>query len=133
MTVRDHDNGARELAARLHDLGRGVKLTVGVHADAAAAKHPSGPTVGEVAFFVELGTEDTAPSGFLRNTIDQQRATLARELADAGRDVIEGATIGEAFGPVVRDLAADVRSQVPVDTGSVRDSVEGRVNGVRVG
>jgi hypothetical protein len=109
-----------------------VHLSVGVHRDTGAAGHASGGTVAEVAGFVELGTDDHAPVGFLRSTIDENRGSLARELADAGGVYLRGESLGSAFGPFLRRLVERIRGRVPVDTGTVRDAVQGRVNGERV-
>ncbi len=131
MTVRVKDNGLAAFDARLRDLTDGVKISVGIHPDDGAKNHPSGGKVGEVAVLLELGSDTKAPVGFLRTAIDGQRDTLARTLADAGQRVLEGETIGEAFAPAANELAADVRKRVPVDSGTVRDAVESRVNGTR--
>lgn len=132
--VRDTDRGASALLKRLRDLDRkgAIKLSVGVHPDVGARPHPSGGTIGEVASYVELGTNHLAPAGMLRSTIDQQRVTLADRLVEAGANVLRGATIGEAFGPMVRTLVRDVKARTPVDTATVRDSIEGRIDGERV-
>ncbi len=132
--VRDTDRGARALTRRLRDLDRdgSIKLTVGVHPEQADQLHPSGVPVGEVAMYVEIGAKGEAPVGFIRSTIDQERPQLAQRLADAGARVLEGATLGEGFGPVVRELVQKVKAKVPVDTATVRDSVEGRIDGEKV-
>jgi hypothetical protein len=134
VSVRDRDNGAKAFRERLAELAeRGpIKLTVGVHADTGAAKHPSGGTVGEVASILEMGTDTKAPKGFLRNTIDSQRGAIAEGLAAAGRAVLEGAEIEPAFTPFVKGLVTDIQSRVPVDTATVREAVEGRIDGARV-
>lgn len=128
MTSRlsDVDRGLRAFVARARGL-QGVRVTVGVHADDAARQHPSGQTVGEVAAYAEMGSDLQAPSGFLRSTIDDQRGALARSLADAGAEVLGGADPAAAFGITATALAAEVRARVPVDTGTVRDAVVGRV------
>lgn len=132
--VRDKDRGAAALVKRLRDLDRegSIKLTVGVHPDAAEKPHPSGRTVGLVAQFVELGTEAKAPVGFLRATIDEERNRLGEQLAAGGARILRGATLEEGFGPVVRELAEKVRARVPVKTGTLARAIEGRVEGERV-
>lgn len=124
--LRDIDRGLKRFVARARGL-EGVKVTIGVHPDAAARQHPSGATVGEVASYVEMGTEARSPAGFLRSTIDERRGDIVRALADAGGEVLDGADPAQAFGAVAGSLADVVRSRVPVDTGAVRDAVEGRV------
>ena len=132
--VRDSNHGMSALLKRLGDLDRAgaVRLTVGVHAEEGARPHPHGGTVATVATFVEMGTESTAPAGMIRSTIDQRRGQLAEQLATAGQAVLEGATVGEGFGPVVEQLTREVKARTPVDTGTVRDAIQGRIDGERV-
>lgn len=130
--IRDVDNGLRRLIARARGL-QDVRLTVGVHEDTGAQRHPSGGDVVGAASVIELGTDQRAPVGWLRTTIDERRGTLARDLADAGARVLRGEAPADAFGPVVTGLAKTMRSRIPVDTGTVRDAVEARVDGARVG
>lgn len=125
--IRDVDRGARAFRERLAELGKGVRVSVGVHEDVGVREHPSGGTVAGVAGVLELGTDSRAPVGFLRSTIDEQRAGLARRLADAGARVLEGETYDAAFGDLAEQVARDVRARVPVDTATVQDAVEGRV------
>lgn len=130
--IRDVDNGLRRLIARARGLSD-VRLTIGVHEDTGAKRHPSGGDVVGVASVLELGTDRRAPLGWLRTTIDERRGSLARALADAGAKVLRGDPPADAFGPVAADLAKTMRARIPVDTGTVRDAVEARVDGARVG
>lgn len=131
--IRDVDRGARLLIARLRGLKDGAKLTMGIHSDTGKKAHPSGGTIARTALFIEFGTDNRAPVSFIRATIDEQRGTLAKQLADAGAKVLSAAGGQvEAFGPVAAKLARDMRARVPVDTATVRDAVEARVNAIKV-
>lgn len=130
--LQDRDLGLKRFVARARGMD-GVRVSVGVHAEQSAAKHPSKQTVGEVAYYTEFGFDTTAPKSFLRATVDEQRQALVRKLADAGARVLDGVKPVDAFGPVAAELAEQVRARVPVDTGTLRDDVQARVDGVRVG
>lgn len=131
-SVRDVDNGFRRLVAIARRMPS-ITITVGVHEDAGAKAHPSGNNVAAVATILELGTDKRAPLGWLRNTIDERRTTLARALADAGGRALRGEAPVVAFAAPARELATIMRSRIPVDTATVRDAVEARVDGARVG
>jgi hypothetical protein len=130
MTSRvvNRDNGLRELAVRAQES---IKLTVGIHEEQGDQPHPNGSTVAMVGAVLELGTDKRAPVGWLRSTIEERREALGQRLAQAGFGVVmRGETVQQAFGPVVKELADIARAKVPVDTGTVRDSIQGRVDGV---
>jgi hypothetical protein len=130
--LRDVDLGLKRFLARARGM-QGVKATVGIHAEESRAQHPSKQTVGEIAYYTEFGFDTTRPVSFLRATIDEQRPALVRKLAAAGAAVLDGAKPVEAFGAVAAELAEQVRARVPVDTDTLRESVQARVDGVRVG
>jgi len=133
MGIRDLDHGARVFMARLRGLSEGAKLTMGIHADTGAPAHPSGGNIANIAGILEMGTLTRGTVSYIRSTIDEQRASLAIRLADAGAVVLEkGGGQVEAFGPVALELANDMQSRVPVDTGTVRRSIQARVNGTAV-
>lgn len=138
--VRDSDRGMSSLVGVLAELERGVKVTVGVHADTGAAPHrgASGATVGEVATFAEFGTDVEAPRSFLRSVIDGERSRLEQGLARAGAVAIRSAQSGSPRDVVVKSVqrvsalaAALVRRRVRAldlrDTGHLEQSIESRV------
>lgn len=126
--VQDRDRGARALLEQLEELERGVMLTVGVHADVGAVEHVGGHrTIAEVAAATELGTRDEAPRSFVRATIDEAQPRIVAELARAGVEVLEGASVEEAFGRAGEVIAGEMRARVPVDTGQTRASIAARV------
>lgn len=62
--IRDTDKGYAALKARLAQLAKGSRLTVGIHeaeADLPAEGDDSGATLGEVAAFNEFGGPDNNP------------------------------------------------------------------------
>lgn len=132
MSAREIDRGASAFVLGLQRL-REVKLTVGVHEDDGERKHPSGGTVIGAAAALELGTEEHAPIGWLRTTMDGKRRSLGGQLARAAADVVKGQGVVEAFGPVVAKLATAMRAKIPVHTGTTRHAVTARVNGEVVG
>lgn len=138
--VRDSDRGVSKLVALLTELERGVKVTVGVHADTGAAPHrgASGATVGEVATFAEFGTDVEAPHSFLRSVIDGERPRLEQGLARAGALAIRSAQSGSPRDVVAKSVrrvsslaAALVRRRVRAlglrDTGHLEQSIEARL------
>jgi hypothetical protein len=129
--IRDVDLGLDRFMAQLRELD-GAQLTVGVHADTGAERHPSGDTVAAVASALELGTEERPPLGWLRTTIDERGSTIGRSLADAGTRVLQGEEPAQALAPLATELALVARARVPVDTGTVRGAIEARVGGTRV-
>lgn len=141
MTVRDRDNGYRKLTAALEDLAKGVKVTVGVHADRGAEDHrgPSDASVIDVAVIQEF-----AGRSYLRSTIDESRGAIQKALSAAGQRAIKSAMHGRggggevqrAFGRVAtrfaRKVQARIRRMKLIATGQLLDSIEGRVNGENI-
>lgn len=128
MSARDVDHGASALVLGLQRL-REVKITVGVHEDEGAHKHPSGGTVIGAATVLELGSEEHAPLGWLRGTVDSKRRALGGQLVKAAAAVLKGETVEHAFGPMAAKLAAAMRAKIPSVTGTTRAAVTAQVNG----
>lgn len=132
MSVREINRGTSAFMLGLQRL-RGVKITVGVHEDDGEKAHPSGGTVIGAASVLELGSEEHAPLGWLRDTFDSKRRALGGEIVRAGARVLKGESVQEAFGPVAAKLAAAARAKIPVHTGTTRDAVSARIDGEVVG
>lgn len=133
--VKDTDRGAKLLTRGIRELQREgtIKLTVGVHDDVGRELHPSGRPIGAVANVVEHGSRGKPPASYLRGTFDARRARFGPELAEAGRRVLfEGLTLEQAFQPVLAPFVALVKARAPVRTGTLRRSIEARIDGSRV-
>ena len=126
--VIDRDRGARALTRRLEALGD-VRVSVGIHEEEGAEAHPSGPSVAEVARFVEFGTDDTAPRSFVRAATDSERGRLEAGLARTAEQVARGRADAErSFGEIGEELAAAMRRRLPTDTGTTAGAVQTRVH-----
>lgn len=78
VTTADTDHGLRAIAAEFAKL-KGAYVSIGVHEDAGSypAKGGSeGPTIAEVAWWNEFGTERIPSRSFLRNTVDANRGYI---------------------------------------------------------
>lgn len=138
--VQDRDRGARRLRAVLRELARGTRVSVGVHEDTGAARHPkSTASVATVAAITELGSTTRRPFGWLRSTIDTIRPQIERRLANAARRAVARALksdapeaeLDAAFEKVATQVANQVKRTVRrldlVETRTLLHSIEGRV------
>lgn len=134
-TVRERDRGSRRLERALAELEAGVSVTVGVHADVGAEEHhdSNGATVADVATFTELGTRTQPPRSWLRAVIDERRAQLGEALSKAAAEALRGTDARQAFATIATELATAMRARVSAERGQVREAIEGRVDGERVG
>lgn len=140
MPVRDRDRGARAFLAQLAELEQGVEVTVGVHRDDGTERHrgsKSDQTVGEVAVAQEFLIRRTRGGkrrhhSWLRRAFAFTKRQLRRELLEAAKEVLGGATVDHAFGTPGRTLQAKCQELVAVDTGQLHDTIKVRVRGQEV-
>jgi hypothetical protein len=137
VTVTIRDRGLSRLASGLGSLTRGARMTAGVHEDTGAAQHHRGATVADVAVGQEFHTQP-----YVRPLIDAERATIERELSEAGkgaiRDVIRhgSAAWERTLSPLGRRLVAAMRSRLSSvgpneGTGKLAKAIEFRIVGGR--
>jgi hypothetical protein len=152
-TVKDRDNGYRDLMLRLQKASGGADVTVGIHEDVASQIHGEGPaTIGEVATYNEFGTSRSPRRSFVADWADENDGPhkdlfrkIAQSILGTGRRALgldEGMRLfGEKLkGSMVRRMGdgipppnapstiAQKGSSTPgVDTGELRQHVDFKV------
>ncbi len=91
VKVTIEDKGAKEVFARLKEL-KGHKITIGFQGADGSKKHPGATlNVATIALYNEFGTDAGNPSRpFMRSTIFENRARIARMAAALYKSVITG-------------------------------------------
>lgn len=129
MPVTIRDRGFLALARSLRQIGKGARMTVGVHEDTGAQAHGHSELI-DVAVGQEFGT---AP--YIRSLVDAEAGEIRAQLTAAGRAVVRGAgsvTWDKALSPLGRALVQAARQRLrsegigPV-TGELSAGIEARI------
>jgi hypothetical protein len=107
--VRVTDHGAKRARELLKQPRK--QLLLGVLDTEANKKHPSGPTIGEIAIWMEFGTPTIKPRSWLFDWLDENIDIIAQQLgADTKRVIFDKAderTALERRGSVYRQQVED--------------------------
>lgn len=97
-------------------LPRGrVEITVGVHSDDANHTHGSGEgtTIGDIATWMEFGTQTVPQRSFIRGWFDERQDFIASTLRTQFQQVLDGKRpIEQAAERAALALEADVKQRI---------------------
>ena len=145
MTVRD--NRGRFVKKQLPRDP--VEITVGVHASEGNMTHSAGTSVGDIATWMEFGTQTVPQRSFIRGWADERAAWIAETLRTQFTQVIAGKRpIEQAAERIALAFEGDVKQRILrnippplkpatiarkgsslalVDTGALRNSIRAKV------
>lgn len=114
-TTSDIDMGEEEIKRQLKLLDKSF-VTIGIHEE--AGKYPSGegrnpPSIGQVGFWNEFGTENIPERSFMRSTVDENKASLDRETLKMKNDILSGRrTVDNALSRVGFRIQELIRGKI---------------------
>lgn len=113
MTARINSQPLLAILTELAEL-RTLSLTLGFQGEKGAAIHPMAEVpVATVAMFAEYGTIDAPARSFLRSTMFERRADIAKAFAaELGKVAAGKATALEGMSAVGKATAAMIREKI---------------------
>lgn len=111
--VIDKDRGWNRIKNEVMKGRREPVVAVGVLQEDAQRNEEDGVTIGQVATFVEYGTETAPARSFIRDTIDMNRARYSKMILALNGHVVEGKmTTKRALELVGTRVQADIRNRM---------------------